>query len=110
MAKIIDGKAVSAAVRQQMKQEVAELTERGVRPGLAVVIVGDDPASRVYVNNKKKACAEIGIYSEEYALTAATTEEELLELCEMGTSAAILGKSLYTGALNLASIIKKVQE
>lgn len=80
MAKIIDGKAVSAAVREQMKQEVAELTERGVRPGLAVVIVGDDPASRVYVNNKKKACAEIGIYSEEYALTAATTEEELLEL------------------------------
>lgn len=80
MAKIIDGKAVSAAVRQQMKQEVAELTERGVRPGLAVVIVGDDPASRVYVNNKKKACAELGIYSEEYALPAATTEEELLEL------------------------------
>ncbi len=80
MAKIIDGKAVSAAVREQMKQEVAELTERGVRPGLAVVIVGDDPASRVYVNNKKKACAELGIYSEEYALPAATTEEELLEL------------------------------
>ncbi|MEA5011019.1 MAG: bifunctional methylenetetrahydrofolate dehydrogenase/methenyltetrahydrofolate cyclohydrolase FolD [Angelakisella sp.] len=80
MAKIIDGKAVSAAVREQMKQEVAELTEHGVRPGLAVVIVGDDPASRVYVNNKKKACAELGIYSEEYALPAATTEEELLEL------------------------------
>lgn len=63
-----------------MAQEVAELKERGVQPGLAVVIVGDDPASRVYVNNKKKACAEVGIYSEEYALPAQTTMEQLLDL------------------------------
>ena len=59
---------------------MAELKEKGINPGLAVVIVGDDPASRVYVNNKKKACEEIGIYSEEYALPAETTQGELLDL------------------------------
>ena len=80
MAKLIDGKAVSASVRAQVAQEVAAMKEKGVTPGLAVVIVGDDPASRTYVNNKKKACAETGIYSEEYALPASTTQGELLEL------------------------------
>ena len=80
MAKLIDGKAVSASVRAQVAQEVQELKAKGLHPGLAVVIVGDDPASRTYVNNKKKACAETGIYSEEYALPAATTQEELLSL------------------------------
>ena len=64
MAKIIDGKKVSAAVRAQVRDEVVELVKRGVQPGLAVVIVGNDPASRTYVNNKKKACADTGIYSE----------------------------------------------
>ena len=57
-----------------------DFKENGINPGLAVIIVGDDPASRVYVNNKKKACEEIGIYSEEYALSKETSEEELLEL------------------------------
>ncbi len=80
MAKIIDGKAVSAAVRAGAKQEVEALKAQGIQPGLAVVIVGDDPASRVYVNNKKKACAEIGIHSEEYALPKETTQEELFGL------------------------------
>lgn len=80
MAKLIDGKAVSASVRAQVAQEVQELKAKGLHPGLAVVIVGDDPASRTYVNNKKKACAETGIYSEEYALSATTTQEELLSL------------------------------
>ena len=80
MAKLIDGKAVSASVRAQVAQEVQELKSKGLHPGLAVVIVGDDPASRTYVNNKKKACAETGIYSEEYALPATTTQEELLSL------------------------------
>jgi len=61
---------------------VAELKEKGINPGLAVIIVGDDPASRVYVNNKKKACEQIGVYSEEYALPAETSEQELLELIE----------------------------
>lgn len=80
MAKIIDGKAVSANVRRQVAEETAALKAKGVTPGLAVVIVGDDPASRVYVNNKKKACAEVGFLSEEYALPAQTTQDELLAL------------------------------
>ena len=78
MATIIDGKAISADVAA----EVAALKEKGIVPGLAVIIVGDDPASRVYVNNKKKACAEAGIYSEEFALPADTTQDELLALVE----------------------------
>ena len=58
------------------------LKEKGINPGLAVIIVGDDPASRVYVNNKKKACEDLGIYSEEYAMPGETTEEELLKLID----------------------------
>lgn len=79
-AKLIDGKTISAELRAQMKKEVAALAEDGITPGLAVVIVGDDPASKVYVRNKKKACEELGIYSEEYALPAETTQDELLAL------------------------------
>ncbi|MGN0456097.1 MAG: bifunctional methylenetetrahydrofolate dehydrogenase/methenyltetrahydrofolate cyclohydrolase FolD [Acutalibacteraceae bacterium] len=82
MAKIIDGKAVSAAVKEQVKEETARLKAQGIVPGLAVVIVGDDPASRVYVNNKKKACELVGFHSEEYALGAETTKEELMALVE----------------------------
>ncbi|MGN1423744.1 MAG: bifunctional methylenetetrahydrofolate dehydrogenase/methenyltetrahydrofolate cyclohydrolase FolD [Oscillospiraceae bacterium] len=78
-AKIIDGKAVSAAVKEQVR---AEIERDGLDIGLAVVIVGDDPASRVYVNNKKKACEVCGIKSYEYALPAETTEEQLLELID----------------------------
>lgn len=80
MAKIIDGKAVAAALRKEMTVEVAALKEQGLEIGLAVIIVGDDPASRVYVNNKKKACLEVGIRSEEFALPADTTQEQLLSL------------------------------
>ena len=79
-AKLIDGKTISAELRAQMKKEVAALAEDGITPGLAVVIVGDDPASKVYVRNKKKACEELGIYSEEYALPSETTQDELLAL------------------------------
>lgn len=82
MAKILDGKAVSAHVREQVKAEVEALEKQGISVGLAVIIVGDDPASRTYVNNKKKACAAAGIRSEEYALPADTTQEELLALVE----------------------------
>ena len=82
MAKILDGKAVSASVKEQVANETAALKEKGITPGLAVVIVGDDPASHVYVNNKKKACAQVGFHSEEYALPAQTTQEELLALVE----------------------------
>ena len=78
---IIDGKKVSAEVKEQVRQETLRLKEEhGVTPGLAVVIVGDDPASRVYVNNKKKACELVGFRSEEYALPASATQEELLDL------------------------------
>ncbi len=80
MAKLIDGKAVAAEVRAEVSHEVQELVQKGVTPGLAVVIVGDDPASRTYVNNKKKACAQAGIYSEEYALPAHTSQQELINL------------------------------
>lgn len=83
MAKILDGKAVSQRVKNALKDETEKFVEKyGIRPGLAVVIVGDDPASRVYVNSKKRACAEIGYYSEEHALPESTTEGELLSLVE----------------------------
>lgn len=82
MATIIDGKAIAAAVRADVASDVAALKEKGIVPGLAVIIVGSDPASRVYVNNKKKACAEAGIYSEEFALPEDTTQDELLALVE----------------------------
>ena len=82
MAQIIDGKLVSAKVKEQVRNEVTALKEQGITPGLAVIIVGDDPASRVYVNNKKKACADVGFYSEEYALPAQTSMEQLLGLID----------------------------
>lgn len=81
MAQIIDGKAVSAAVKQEVAEETAKLKdEKGLKIGLAVVIVGNNPASRVYVNNKKKACEAVGFQSFEYALDENTTQEQLLDL------------------------------
>ena len=73
---------MSARIKQELKEEADKLKAQGIMPGLAVIIVGDDPASRVYVNNKKKACEELGILSEEYALSAETSEEELLALID----------------------------
>lgn len=81
MAQIIDGKAVSAAVKEEVAAETAKLRdEHGLKVGLAVVIVGNDSASRVYVNNKKKACETVGFQSFEYALDENTTQEQLLDL------------------------------
>lgn len=80
--RILDGKKVSQKVKDALKEKVAALNERGIYPGLAVIIVGNDSASRVYVNNKKKACEYIGIRSEEYALPEETTQNELLELID----------------------------
>ena len=77
MANIIDGKAISAAIRHEIKAEVETMA---VKPGLAVIIVGEDPASKVYVRNKKLACEEVGFYSEGYELPADTTQEELVAL------------------------------
>ncbi len=82
MYKIIDGKEVSASVRNEIKADVESLKKQGKTTGLAVVIVGNNPASRVYVNNKKKGCAETGMESFEYALPEETTTEDLLELVE----------------------------
>ena len=77
----MDGKATGAKVRARLAEKTVEFKEKyGYAPGLAVIIVGDDPASKVYVRNKKKACEEVGYNSFEYALPAETTEEELLEL------------------------------
>ncbi len=78
---LIDGKLVSAHVKETVKNEVADFIEKnGVTPALAVVVVGDDPASAVYVRNKHKACLAVGIASHEFALPASTTEEDLLSL------------------------------
>jgi methylenetetrahydrofolate dehydrogenase (NADP+) / methenyltetrahydrofolate cyclohydrolase len=82
MAVIIDGKKVRDHNLEIMKKEVAELNEMGVYPCLSVIIVGNDQASRVYVNNKKKACENIGIISREYALPEETTTEQLLSLID----------------------------
>ncbi|NLB15504.1 MAG: bifunctional methylenetetrahydrofolate dehydrogenase/methenyltetrahydrofolate cyclohydrolase FolD [Clostridiales bacterium] len=76
---IIDGKAISAAIRGEIAAEVAQMHQK---PGLAVVIVGDDPASKVYVRNKHKACEDTGIYSEVHELSADTTQQELLALID----------------------------
>lgn len=80
MGQIIDGKAVSAKVKEEIRLETEKLKEQGIEIGLAVVIVGDDPASQVYVRNKEKACETVGFNSFKYALPAETTEEELLDL------------------------------
>lgn len=80
MYKIIDGKEVSLFIKEQIKKETEQLKARGITPGLAVILVGDDPASHVYVNNKKKACEFCGFHSESYELPENTTEEELLSL------------------------------
>ena len=77
---LIDGKEVANRVREGLKAEIAELTAAGHTPGLAVVLVGEDPASQVYVGSKVKACAELGLYSQKWALPAETTQQELVEL------------------------------
>lgn len=82
MAEIIDGKAIAAEIREEIAGEVVALKQKGVTPGLAVVLVGEDPASRVYVTMKEKACAAAGIYSDEHKLPAETTETQLLALID----------------------------
>ena len=83
MAMRIDGKAISAQIRAEIKEECAAFAnETGVLPGLAVIIVGEDPASQVYVRNKKKGCEEVGFYSVVHELPASTTQEELNALVD----------------------------
>ena len=105
MTKIIDGKVISAAVKQRVADGVKELNAKGITVGLAVIIVGDDPASKVYVANKKKACEALGIISEEYALPESTTEEELLSLIK-----ELNGKKSINGILCQLPLPKHLDE
>ena len=77
---LIDGKTVAAAVLAECQQEIAALLQQGIQPGLAVVLVGEDPASQVYVGSKVKTCAELGMHSKKIVMPVATTQEELLEV------------------------------
>ena len=79
---LIDGRAISAQILSELSARVSALKERGVRPGLAFVRVGEDPASKVYVGRKEKACAELGMFSETHVLPEATSEAELLALVQ----------------------------
>ena len=88
----MDGKALSAKVRGSILAETEALKKQGVTPGLAVIIVGNDPASEIYVRNKERACEQCGFYSEKYALPEETTQEELLGLiAQLNESPAISG-------------------
>ena len=82
MNKILDGKMLSQKIKDELKLEVAELKKQGINPGLAVILVGDNPASKVYVNSKSKDCIELGMHSEQITLPGETTEAELLELID----------------------------
>lgn len=92
MSNIIDGKLVSAAVKDRVAEEVKGLKEKGISVCLAVILVGEDPASQIYVSNKKKACEQLGIISKEYLLPETTTQDELLTLVkELNRDASING-------------------
>lgn len=82
MAKIIDGKAIAQEMQEEMKAQVAELKNKGITPGLAAILVGDNLASKTYVRNKEKACERIGIYSDVYRLPASTSEGDLIALVD----------------------------
>jgi len=91
-AQIIDGRKISEEIRSEIRAEAARLAERGIRPGLAVILVGDDPASQVYVRNKAKACEELGFYSEVIRLPAETKQEELMaHIARLNANPAIHG-------------------
>ena len=92
MAQIIDGKKISSEMRAEISEEVKALAQQGVVPGLAVIIVGEDPASKVYVRNKGRACAEVGIYSEIIEMPESTSETELLaKIAELNARPEING-------------------
>ena len=105
MANIIDGKAISTQIKDEVKAEAAALKAKGIEPCLAVVLVGEDPASQVYVRNKERACEECGIYSEKYALPAETTQEELLKLID-----ELNNKSSISGILVQLPVPKHIDE
>lgn len=91
-AQIIEGKKISDLIREEMITETAALKEKGIIPGLAVVLVGEDPASKVYVGSKEKTCQQLGFYSEVHRLSADTSEEELLAVIDrLNNQASING-------------------
>lgn len=112
MAKLLMGKEVSDRIKDEMKIEVENLKKVGINPGLAVILVGEDPASKVYVSNKKKACEYIGINSFEYKLPEETTEEELLALIDKlnndNTVSGILCQLPVPKHINEESIINAI--
>jgi len=92
MSSVIDGKSVAAAVLEECRAEVTELKSRGITPGLAVVLVGEDPASQVYVGSKARTCIDLGIYSRKIELPATTTQDELIAVVsELNADPAIHG-------------------
>lgn len=105
MAKLLMGKEVSARIKAELKTEVENLKKEGINPGLAVIIVGEDPASQIYVRNKERACEECGIYSEKYALPAETNQEELLKLID-----ELNNKSSISGILVQLPVPKHIDE
>ena len=91
-AQILDGKSLAAAIRTALKRKVDALVQRGVRPGLAVILAGDDPASRVYVRNKTSACAEVGVRSQQIDYPATVTQEELIRrISQLNADPAVHG-------------------
>ena len=104
-ATLIDGRAIAAQIQRELAARVAQLKQRGVTPGLAFVRVGEDPASKVYVGRKEKACAELGIVSETHVLPEATSEAELLALLAKLNSASHLH-----GILVQAPLPKQIRE
>ena len=112
MAVIIDGKALAKKIRENLKKECEELKQKGIIPKLAVIMVGDNPASKVYVKNKSKACEEIGINYEEYLLEENTTQEQLIDLIQNlnkdKTVNGILLQSPIPDHLNINQAIKAI--
>ena len=112
MAVIIDGKALAKKIRENLKKECEELKQKGIIPKLAVIMVGDNPASKLYVKNKSKACEEIGINYEEYLLEENTTQEQLIDLIQNlnkdKTVNGILLQSPIPDHLNINQAIKAI--
>jgi methylenetetrahydrofolate dehydrogenase (NADP+) / methenyltetrahydrofolate cyclohydrolase len=112
MAVMIDGKKISAEIKEELKARVSELNDKGIRVTLAVIQVGEDPASTVYVGNKKKACEYIGIHSMAYELPENTTQEELLSLVDRlnkdNTVNGILVQLPLPGHIDEDTIIKAI--
>ncbi|MGI6152412.1 MAG: bifunctional methylenetetrahydrofolate dehydrogenase/methenyltetrahydrofolate cyclohydrolase FolD [Christensenellaceae bacterium] len=112
-AQIISGKELSAEIRGEIRQGVEKIKlEKGITPGLAVILVGDDPASAIYVNNKEKACEEVGIHSAVIRLSADTTEKELLSLIDQYNSDSdfhgILVQLPLPGHINEEEVLKRI--